>query len=69
MIVLNDEQAIVLHQLLSRILLNEAYRISDIKDALVWTSPENRQILCPFDSVWSRSLAQEIVRELRNQPS
>ncbi|PSB16661.1 hypothetical protein C7B61_04025 [filamentous cyanobacterium CCP1] len=68
MIVLTDEQAIVLHQLLTRILLNEAYRISDIEDALVWTSPENRQILCPFDSLWSRNLAQEIVRELRNQP-
>ncbi|WP_416675258.1 hypothetical protein [Egbenema bharatensis] len=68
MIVLTDQQAIVLHQRLTRILLNETYRISDIEDALVWTSPENRQILCPFDSVWSRNLAQEIVRELRNQP-
>jgi Leu/Phe-tRNA-protein transferase len=68
MIVLNDEQARTLHQLLTRILLNEAYRISDIEDALIWTSPENRQILCPFDLVWSRNLAQEIVREPRNQP-
>ncbi|WP_416673729.1 hypothetical protein [Egbenema bharatensis] len=68
MITLTDEQARTLHQLLTRILLNETYRISDVEDALVWTSPENRQILCPFDSVWSRNLAQEIVRELRNQP-
>ena len=69
MITLTDEQARTLHQLLTRILLNETYRISDVEDALVWTSPENRQILCPFDSVWSRNLAQEIVRELQNQPS
>ena len=69
MITLTDEQARILHHLLTRILLNETYRISDLEDALVWTSPENRQILCPFDSVWSRNLAQEIVRELRNQPN
>jgi hypothetical protein len=69
MIVLTDDQARTLHQLLTRILLGESYRLADVEDALVWTSPENRQILCPFDSVWSRNLAQEIVRELRNQPS
>ncbi|PSB14807.1 hypothetical protein C7B76_15255 [filamentous cyanobacterium CCP2] len=68
MITLTDEQSRTLHQLLTRILLNETYRISDVEDALVWTSPANRQILCPFDSVWSRNLAQEIVRELRNPP-
>ncbi|WP_416673788.1 hypothetical protein [Egbenema bharatensis] len=56
------------HQSLKFAHVSETYRISDIEDALVWTSPENRQILCPFDSVWSRNLAQEIVRELRNQP-
>jgi hypothetical protein len=68
MIVLTDDQARTLHQLLTRILLSESDRLADVEDALVWTSPENRQILCPFDSVWSRNLAQEIVRELRNQP-
>jgi Leu/Phe-tRNA-protein transferase len=67
MIVLTDEQAVVVHRLLTCILLNENYRIADVEDALVWMSPENRQILCPFDSLWSRNLAQEIVRELRNQ--
>jgi hypothetical protein len=65
MIVLTDAQAIVVHRLLTCILLNETYQLSDVEDALVWTSPENRQILCPFDGVWARNLAQEIVRELR----
>lgn len=65
MIVLTDEQAIVVHRLLTCILLNETYSLSQVEDALVWTSPENRQILCPFDSLWSKNLAQEIVRELR----
>jgi hypothetical protein len=63
--VLTDEQAIVVHRLLTCILLNETYSLSQVEDALVWTSPENRQILCPFDSLWSKNLAQEIVRELR----
>lgn len=67
MIVLTDQQAIVIHRLLTCILLNENYRVSDVEDAIVWTSPENRQILCPFDSLWSRTLAQEIVRELRQE--
>ncbi|HEY9627451.1 MAG TPA: hypothetical protein V6C84_09130 [Coleofasciculaceae cyanobacterium] len=31
------------------------------------SSIENRQILCPFDGLWSRNLAEAIVRELRNQ--
>lgn len=65
MIVLTDEQAISVHRLLTCILLHENYRLSDVEDALVWLSPENRQILCPFDSLWSKNLAQEIVRELR----
>ena len=67
MIVLTDEQANAVHRLLTCVLLNESYQISDVEDALVWISPENRQILCPFD-VRSKNLAQEIVRELRNRP-
>jgi Leu/Phe-tRNA-protein transferase len=67
MIVLTDSQVIAVHRLLTCILLSETYRIADLEDALLWLSPENRQILCPFDSVWSKNLAQEIVRELRNQ--
>ncbi|MEB3279130.1 MAG: hypothetical protein VKK42_09465 [Lyngbya sp.] len=67
MIVLTDEQAIAVHRLLTSVLLNEPYQISDVENAIVWLSPENRQILCPFDSLWSKNLAQEIVRELRNR--
>jgi Leu/Phe-tRNA-protein transferase len=66
MIVLTDDQAISVHRLLTQILLNETYQLADVEDALVWLSPENRQILCPFDSLWSKNLAQEIVRELRH---
>ena len=67
MIVLTDAQVIVVHRLLTAILLNETYQLADVEDALVWLSPENRQILCPFDSLWARNLAEEIVRELRSQ--
>jgi hypothetical protein len=65
MIVLTDEQASSVHRLLTCILLNETYSLADVEDALIWLSPENRQILCPFDSLWSKNLAQDIVRELR----
>ena len=65
MIVLTDAQVIVVHRLLTAVLLNESYQLADVEDALVWLSPENRQILCPFDSLWARNLAEEIVRELR----
>lgn len=65
MIVLTDEQAMVVNRLLTCILLNETYRLSDVEDALIWTAPENRQILCPFDSLWSKNLTQEIVRAMR----
>jgi hypothetical protein len=65
MIVLTDEQVATVHRLLTSILLNETYRLADVEDALIWLSPENRQILCLFDSLWSKNLAQEIVRELR----
>ena len=65
MIVLTDSQVIVMHRLLTAVLLNESYQLADVEDALVWLSPENRQILCPFDSLWARNLAEEIVRELR----
>ena len=67
MIVLTDAQVIVVHRLLTAILLNETYQLADVEDALIWLSPENRQILCPFDSLWARNLAEEIVRELRSQ--
>jgi hypothetical protein len=67
MIVLTDQQALTLHHLLTAILLNETYRISELEDAIVWTAPENRQILCPFDSLWSKNLAQEIVRLMSQQ--
>jgi len=67
MIVLTDSQVIVMHRLLTAVLLNESYQLADVEDALVWLSPENRQILCPFDSLWARNLAEEIVRELRHE--
>ena len=67
MIVLTDAQVIVMHRLLTAVLLNESYQLADVEDALVWLSPENRQILCPFDSLWARNLAEEIVRELRHE--
>ncbi|HEY9908270.1 MAG TPA: hypothetical protein V6D18_11785 [Thermosynechococcaceae cyanobacterium] len=65
--VLRTGYANVLDRLLTHILLSETYQLSDVEDALIWLAPENRQILCPFDSLWARNLAQEIARELNSQ--
>ncbi|GAB4243769.1 MAG: hypothetical protein Kow00121_68840 [Elainellaceae cyanobacterium] len=32
-----------------------------------WFQREGDRVSCPFEQVWSKTLAQEIVRELRNQ--
>lgn len=61
MIVLTDEQAIVVHRLLTSILLNETYRLSDVEDALIWVSPEIDRSSAPLmrcgPEIWLRKLS------------
>ncbi len=67
MLVLNDSQALVVENLLTKMLINDPYLVTDLEEAISWFQRETNRVSCPFEQVWSRSLAQEIVRELRNQ--
>ncbi|WP_088890826.1 hypothetical protein [Leptolyngbya ohadii] len=77
MLVLNDAQAIVVRTLLTKMLINDTYSVSQLEEAIGWFEREDgcsavspfggNRVSCPFEQVWSKNLAQEIVRELRNQ--
>jgi len=66
MLVLNDAQALVIESLLTKMLIQEAYSVSQLEEAIGWFGRETNRVSCPFEQVWSKTLAQEIVRELRN---
>ncbi|MCY7320233.1 MAG: hypothetical protein LH660_00110 [Phormidesmis sp. CAN_BIN36] len=67
MLVLNEAQALVVEGLLTKMLLNETYSVSELEEALSWFQRETDRVSCPFERVWSQNLAQEIVRALRSQ--
>jgi hypothetical protein len=68
MLVLNDAQSLVVESLLTKMLIGDPYSVAELEEALTWFQQEgDRRVSCPFEQVWSRNLAQEIVRELRNQ--
>ncbi len=67
MLMLNDAQAIVVKTLLTKMLINDTYSVSQLEEAIRWFEREDDRVSCPFEQVWSKNLAQEIVRELRNQ--
>ncbi len=67
MLMLNDAQAIVVKTLLTKMLINDTYSVSQLEEAIHWFEREDDRVSCPFEQVWSKNLAQEIVRELRNQ--
>lgn len=67
MLVLNDAQALVIENLLTKMLINDPYSVSQLEEALGWFQREADRVSCPFEQVWSRTLAQEIVRELGRQ--
>jgi hypothetical protein len=67
MLVLNDAQALIVESLLTKMLINDAYSVTQLEEALSWFGRDTQRVSCPFEQVWSKNLAQEIVRELRNQ--
>lgn len=67
MLVLNDAQALILQTLLTKMLVNDTYSVAQLEEALTWFQ-EGDRISCPFEQVWSKTLAQQIVQELRRQP-
>lgn len=68
MLVLNDAQALIVENLLIQMLVRESYSVSQLEEAIGWFQREANRVSCPFEQVWSKTLAQEIVRELRSQP-
>ncbi|MEP0909759.1 hypothetical protein NDI45_02365 [Leptolyngbya sp. GB1-A1] len=68
MLVLNDAQAIIVKTLLTKMLINDTYSVSQLEEAIRWFEREDGRVSCPFEQVWSKNLAQEIVRELRDRP-
>lgn len=67
MLILNESQAVIVENLLTRMLIGDAYSIAQLEEAIAWFQQERDRVSCPFEQVWSKNLAQEIVRELRNQ--
>jgi uncharacterized small protein (DUF1192 family) len=67
MIVLNDAQALIVENLLTQMLTNDTYSVTQLEEAIAWFQPEADRVSCPFEQAWSKNLAQDIVRELRRQ--
>jgi uncharacterized damage-inducible protein DinB len=67
MLVLNDAQALVVESLLTKMLINETYSVSELEEAIGWFQQQADRVSCPFEQVWSKNLAQEIVQALRRQ--
>lgn len=67
MLVLNDAQALVVESLLTKMLINDPYSVEELEEAISWFQQRTDRLSCPFEQRWSKTLAQEIVRELRNQ--
>jgi hypothetical protein len=65
MLVLNDSQALIVENLLTKMLINDTYSVSQLEEAIAWFQQEADRVSCPFEQVWSKNLAQEIVKELR----
>lgn len=68
MLILNDSQALIVENLLTKMLINDTYSVRQLEEAIGWFQRETDRVSCPFEQVWSKNLAQEIVRELRRQP-
>jgi uncharacterized small protein (DUF1192 family) len=67
MLILNDAQALIVESLLTKMLVQDPYSVDQLEEAIGWFQREVDRVSCPFEQVWSKNLAQEIVRELRNQ--
>ncbi|MEP0910056.1 hypothetical protein NDI45_03860 [Leptolyngbya sp. GB1-A1] len=67
MLMLNDAQAMIVRCLLTKMLINDTYSVSQLEEALTWFEREDSRVSCPFEQVWSKQLAQEIVQALKNQ--
>ncbi|WNZ26152.1 hypothetical protein HJG54_27240 [Leptolyngbya sp. NK1-12] len=65
MLVLNDSQALILENLLIRMLTNETYSVQQLEEALTWFQAEKRTVSCPMESTLAKSISEELFRLIR----
>lgn len=66
MLVLTDSQVLVLSDVLTKILINEPYRMSQVEECLSWLNqPGEQAVSCPFERWSMSSLANEIISAMR----
>lgn len=65
MLVLTDSQVMVLSDLLTRILIQDAYRPTELEECLEWLQdPGDHAVSCPFDRWSLTQLANEVMRAI-----
>lgn len=67
MLVLNDTQALIVQTLLTKMFVNDTYSVAQLEEAIAWFQQETDCGPSPFEQVWSKNLAQEIVRIVQCQ--
>ncbi|NJR67066.1 MAG: hypothetical protein HC772_19925 [Leptolyngbyaceae cyanobacterium CRU_2_3] len=66
---MNEAQALIVESLLTQMLVNETYSVSQIEEAIGRFQQEGDRVSFPFEQVWSKNFARVIVQELRRQAS
>ncbi|PSB15038.1 hypothetical protein C7B61_09060 [filamentous cyanobacterium CCP1] len=58
MLILNDAQALIVESLLTKMLINDAYSVAQLEEAIGWFQ-QKQTVSCPFEQTWSRNLADD----------
>jgi hypothetical protein len=64
-LVLNDSQALIVENLLIRMLTNETYSVRQLEEAITWFQAEKRTVSCPMESTLAKSISEELFRLIR----
>lgn len=65
MLVLNDAQALIVENLLIRMLIHETYSVQQLEEAITWFQSEKRTVSCPLESTLAKSISEELFRLIR----
>ncbi|NJL19715.1 MAG: hypothetical protein HC895_01055 [Leptolyngbyaceae cyanobacterium SM1_3_5] len=65
MLVLNDSQALIVENLLIRMLTQEPYSVQQLEEAIEWFQSEQRTVSCPMESTLAKSISEELFRLIR----
>ncbi|NEQ28784.1 MAG: hypothetical protein F6K28_59485 [Microcoleus sp. SIO2G3] len=66
MLVLNDSQALIVENLLLRMLTREPYSVQQLEEAITWFQAEQRTVSCPMESTLAKSISEELFRLIRS---